>query len=121
MIHAWARWLEPIGQIVAFLAFSIQFFYVDPASYGALRAILDHQSRQIEELGSKGGGTEVGNMAETRALAERRGAAQKAKDDAEADDARKRVWRPWLFVTFMLGAALTIVGKAASVRYSTKS
>ena len=120
MIHARARWLEPFGQIVAFLAFSIQFFYVDPASYGALRASLDYQALQIEELGSKGG-TEVGNAKETKALVQRREAGLRAKELKETDDANKQAWRLWLFVTFMIGAILTIVGKAASVRYSTKT
>jgi hypothetical protein len=68
MIHARARWLEPIGQTVAFLAFSIQFFYVDPASYGALRAALDYQAVQIDELANKGG-TEVGNAGFVREIA----------------------------------------------------
>jgi hypothetical protein len=120
MIHARARWLEPIGQIAAFLAFSIQFFYVDPASYGALRAALDYQAVQIDELGNKGG-TEVGNAKETKALVERREAGLRAKELKEADDSNKQAWRFWLFVAFMLGAILTIVGKAASVRYSTKT
>jgi hypothetical protein len=81
-----------------------------------LRASLDYQAVQIDELANKGG-TEVGNAKETKALVERHEAALRAKELKEADDAHKQAWRLWLFVTFIIGAVLTIVGKAASVRY----
>lgn len=120
MLYGRLRWLEPMGQVIAFLAFSIQFFYVDPASYGALRAALEVQSAQIEGLGIKNG-TQAGNAKEARDLIARLDAAQSAKALKDDDDARKQKWKFWLFLTFMIGAFFTIAGKAASVRYSTKT
>ncbi|APG12021.1 hypothetical protein BKD09_27160 [Bradyrhizobium japonicum] len=119
MSYGILRWLEPIGQVIAFLAFSIQFFVVDPASYGALRAALDRQSAQIEGLAAKNG-TQAGNAAEARAMVARLEAAERAKEAKDADDVEKQKWKIWLFFAFMTGALFTVVGKSAAVRYSTK-
>lgn len=117
MSYAKARWLEPIGQVIAFLAFSIQFFYVDPASYGALRASLDAlRLESVEGKDSAPAGTEQ----EFKAQVERRVAQLNAEHSLLSDDNQRQRWRKGLFVTFMIGALFTIIGKAASVKYSTK-
>jgi hypothetical protein len=112
-----ARWLEPIGQTIAFVAFSLQFFVVDPASNNALRGSISYQRLLIEGMSEN---PKPGTLKEAQDLVKKRDLLETTLDEVEKDDARKSAWRGWLFLTFGLGALLTILGKAASVKYSTR-
>ena len=119
MTFSKARWLEPVGQVIAFLAFSIQFFVVDPASNKALRSVLDYQGLRIDEVGNKNS-AQPANEKETKAMVDRLAGEQDSLKVVLEEDARKQAWRPWLFLIFGIGALLTIAGKASSIKHSTK-
>ncbi len=113
------RWLEPIGQAIAFGAFGLQFFVVDPASNNALRGTIEYQRLLLEQQG-KGDTAKPGTREEAQELVRAIDRQKSVLDQVEKDDAEKRAWRDWLFFTFALGALLTIAGKASSIKYAKK-
>ncbi|WP_026605537.1 hypothetical protein [Methylocapsa acidiphila] len=112
-----ARWLEPVGQTFAVLAFSVQFFVVDPASADLMRAYFNWEHDSLSRIEGLVSGPQKKTLTETLLRPVRE---QLEELPVVIADERKRRWRPWLFALFAIGGALTIAGKAASVRCSTR-
>lgn len=108
-----ARWLEPIGQACAAGAFLVQFFFLDPASSDLMAGHFTHQAAVLSRIEQRVAGTfqpTPANMfnhtLDTIPL--------------QVAQQRKAQWRPWLISLFLIGAFMTVVEKAAAIRYSTK-
>lgn len=110
-----ARWLEPIGQAFAVAAFSVQFFYLDPASTDLMRGYFDRQEKHIARIERRLDGTYKPSLLDNFMISP-------VLDRLPIDipNEQKRRWRPWLFGLFAFGGLLTVLGKSASVKYATK-
>jgi hypothetical protein len=113
-----ARWLEPIGQTVAFGAFSLQFFVVDPDGAQVTAAYFNREFDHLLSVEQLLKGTAPKpTLAET--LLHPVFPQLEALSWKIPSDERRR-WRPWLFSLFAVGGVLAVAGKAASVLYSTR-
>lgn len=109
-----AHWLEPIGQACAAGAFVVQFFFLDPASSAMLAGYFNQESARLARIEQRLDGTYRPSPSNTIAAP----VLDRLPLDIAAQERLR--WRPWLMGLFIAGALMTIVGKGAAIRYSTR-
>lgn len=109
-----ARWLEPIGQACAAGAFAVQFFFLDPASSDLMAGYFNRESVKLSRIEQRLDGTYKPSPG-TNVFGP---TLDRLPIDVAIEERRR--WRPWLITLFAAGALMTVIGKGAAIRYSTK-
>lgn len=107
------RWMEPIGQFFVLLAIGFQFFFLEPARSEMNKATfseIDLALARIETAVSTG-------RFESRDATE---AKLVAWDRLNKASEKQAGHVPLFAAIFLLGSSLIVVGKAASVKASSK-
>jgi hypothetical protein len=115
------RWLEPLGQLTALVALGLQFFLVNPAieisnqaSIGYIQALLEQHTLPEHPERAQ---TALEMDKEKVTLIDAQISAKERK--VEADRERTRSSHIYIGL-FVFGTIMAIIGKWASVAYSTK-
>lgn len=109
-----ARWLEPVGQACVIAAFGLQYFYVEPASTAASKALFNEQFEAVKRIEQR-----IAGKYKPRFPQEFLEYQMPYVSRTSAEQLRDHL-KPYYGWLFLFGGVLTVLGKMASVRASTK-
>ncbi len=116
------RWLEPAGQTIVLVALGFQIFGANPAVQASNQATMMYIQALLEQhtLPEHPERAQSG-IAVDRAKVVLQGMQARANEEKVKADFEKK-WPTLIYIgLFVIGSAMIIIGKSASVAYSTKA